>query len=420
MKKIYTILVALFAMIQFSYAQWISVPPVIYTTTDKVGIGTSTPSSLLTIGSSTMRGTLNVIGSTATSEVPAISISDSRTNGHAYTLYSGLSAPGDFNIYDQNAGVHRFLINSLGNVGIGSTAPIFKFQVESTIPGVAKFGTSSTGTTSNIAFLNGSNYGYGIVGIVRGTGGLGGDVYGLGYNPNPNTSFTSVLNWTSTNLVGIGTTYPNAKLDVNGAVVVPGSSSNIMSRPIVGATRIVGEIAGYSESGYTLADGFLRLSAGGGNDPISKSFIDLSGFSTIPDMKQNITLGTSGAERIRITQNGYIGIGTKTPDDLLTVNGTIHSREVKVNLSIAGPDYVFEPDYQLPELSEIKAYVDKNHHLPEIPSAATMAKDGITLGEMNIKLLKKVEELTLYLIEQQKINQSLQDQINKLSKQLAK
>jgi hypothetical protein len=85
-----------------------------------------------------------------------------------------------------------------------------------------------------------------------------------------------------------------------------------------------------------------------------------------------------------------------------------------------GPDYVFEPDYKLPELNELKAYVDKNHHSPEIPSAAAMAKDGITLGEMNMKLLKKVEELTLYLIEQQKINQSLQDQINKLSKQQSK
>ncbi|MDB5002087.1 MAG: hypothetical protein JWQ34_312 [Mucilaginibacter sp.] len=96
---------------------------------------------------------------------------------------------------------------------------------------------------------------------------------------------------------------------------------------------------------------------------------------------------------------GYVGIGTKDPDELLTVNGKIHSKEVKVDLNVPGPDYVFEPDYKLSNLTELKAYIDKNHHLPEIPSAKQMEKEGLNLGEMNVKLLKKVEELTLYLIE---------------------
>ena len=87
------------------------------------------------------------------------------------------------------------------------------------------------------------------------------------------------------------------------------------------------------------------------------------------------------------------------------------------------PDYVFEPDYKLPSLNELKAYVEKNHHLPEIPPAKEMEKDGIKLGDMNMKLLKKIEELTLYLIEQdrqyeeqQKVNKALQNQIDQLSK----
>jgi hypothetical protein len=63
---------------------------------------------------------------------------------------------------------------------------------------------------------------------------------------------------------------------------------------------------------------------------------------------------------------------------------------------------VFDADYKLSKPSEIKAYVNKNHHLPEIPSADQMAKDGLNLSDMNTKLLKKVEELTLYLIAKDK------------------
>lgn len=123
--------------------------------------------------------------------------------------------------------------------------------------------------------------------------------------------------------------------------------------------------------------------------------------------------------------SGNVGIGTSLPDAKLTVKGTIHTQEVKVDLQVPGPDYVFDDDYKLITLTEIKDYIAKNHHLPEIPSAVQMGKEGLNLGNMNIKLLKKVEELTLYLIEkdnqlmeQKKVNQSLQQQIDKLAKQI--
>ncbi len=119
-----------------------------------------------------------------------------------------------------------------------------------------------------------------------------------------------------------------------------------------------------------------------------------------------------------INESGYVGIGTINPDQELTVNGMIHTKEIKVDLNVTAPDYVFNPEYKPAALSEVENFVKQNHHLPEIPSAIQMEKEGINLGEMNVKLLKKVEELTLYLIEQNKRNQKQQEQINQLEKQV--
>jgi hypothetical protein len=100
--------------------------------------------------------------------------------------------------------------------------------------------------------------------------------------------------------------------------------------------------------------------------------------------------------------SGKLGIGTMHPDEQLTVNGAIHATEVKVNLSIPMPDYVFEENYSLPDLKSLESYVKQNKHLPGIPSAKEAEENGLYLKEMNLLLLKKIEELTLYLIEQQK------------------
>lgn len=99
---------------------------------------------------------------------------------------------------------------------------------------------------------------------------------------------------------------------------------------------------------------------------------------------------------------GKVGIGTHNPDHELTVKGKIHAEEVIVDLSVPAPDYVFEPSYELITIEELEEYIQENKHLPEVPSAKVMEENGITLGEMNMILLKKIEELTLYTIEQQK------------------
>lgn len=96
-----------------------------------------------------------------------------------------------------------------------------------------------------------------------------------------------------------------------------------------------------------------------------------------------------------------VAIGTINPTSKLTVAGNINSREVKVTVD-AGADFVFEKNYALPSLQEVEKFVTENKHLPEIASAKEMQKEGIKLSEMNIKLLQKIEELTLYVIQQNK------------------
>lgn len=99
--------------------------------------------------------------------------------------------------------------------------------------------------------------------------------------------------------------------------------------------------------------------------------------------------------------NGKVGIGSANPDQKLTVKGKIHAEEVIVDLAVPA-DYVFQPSYKLRPLSEVEQYVKTNSHLPEIPSAKEIVQNGLSIGEMQNKLLQKVEELTLYVIQQQK------------------
>jgi hypothetical protein len=94
-----------------------------------------------------------------------------------------------------------------------------------------------------------------------------------------------------------------------------------------------------------------------------------------------------------LQDNGYVGIGTESPDTPLAVKGIIHAQEVRVDLTgaVAPPDYVFEPDYDLTSLSEVETYIKENKHLPEVPSAKQMEEEGLNLKEMNLLLLKKLE-----------------------------
>jgi len=102
-----------------------------------------------------------------------------------------------------------------------------------------------------------------------------------------------------------------------------------------------------------------------------------------------------------IFSSGNVGIGTETPKAKLSVNGNILANEIKIKTDISVPDYVFESDYELKGLDFIANYVKSNKHLPGIPSAKEIERDGLDVASMNLLLLKKIEELTLYAIKQE-------------------
>ncbi len=114
-----------------------------------------------------------------------------------------------------------------------------------------------------------------------------------------------------------------------------------------------------------------------------------------------------------LNPDGKVGIGTNTPSAELTVNGHIHAQEIRVYTD-AGADFVFDENYNLIDIDELEKYVTENKHLPDIPSEKEMIEEGLHLGEMNIKLLQKVEELTLYIIDMNKKLEALSAENEKL------
>ena len=131
----------------------------------------------------------------------------------------------------------------------------------------------------------------------------------------------------------------------------------------------------------------------------------------------NTSANNGLVERMRITNNGNLLIGKTSqtnPAYMLDVVGSIRSNQVVVNTT--GADFVFTPAYRLKSLSKVKKYIDENHHLPGIASAKEMRKNGLNVGDNEVKLLQKVEELTLYMIEKDKKLNRQEERIKRLER----
>lgn len=141
-------------------------------------------------------------------------------------------------------------------------------------------------------------------------------------------------------------------------------------------------------------------------------------YKTVPDQYVNSNgLSRSGTAFFDASGlnyfNGDVSIGTIGPKGYkLAVAGSMIAESIKVKLAATWPDYVFAKDYPLPSLNEMELHIKEKGHLSDIPSATEVKAKGIDLGDMNAKLLKKIEELTLHLIEQNKRVEKLENQLN--------
>jgi hypothetical protein len=177
--------------------------------------------------------------------------------------------------------------------------------------------------------------------------------------------------------VGIGTTNPVAKLDVNF----------------------------FNPNGAIPQNGLL---------------LQTNSFYTTDNSNNSYYLKTldqgNGNVAFIVKGNGQVGIGTENMGSYkLAVEGKIASRGIKVTVEPTFPDYVFESTYQLRPLAHLEQYINQNKHLPGIPSAEDVKKEGgIELGDMNVKLLEKIEELTLYVIELKKENEQMKKEIKEI------
>ncbi|GGE17817.1 hypothetical protein GCM10011516_14360 [Sphingobacterium cellulitidis] len=176
-----------------------------------------------------------------------------------------------------------------------------------------------------------------------------------------------------------------------------------------------GTVIGFPSNNYYTILGLRGWSDDSGGPAHELAFSNLSGISY---RTGTLASGWSGWRKV-LTENltGNVGIGVDNPMERLAVNGKIRALEIKVEAA-NWPDYVFHSDYELLSLVEIEQFIKINGHLPEIPTANEIGSEGISLGEMNTLLLKKIEELTLLLIANDKELKGQKQEIEELKNYL--
>jgi hypothetical protein len=237
--------------------------------------------------------------------------------------------------------------------------------------------------------------------------------------------------------VGIGTLTPTSKLQVDG------SGNQLLTRSGVDQPGISHSVPlGLSPTisfNMTFQNAFRLLSPGYGANIQYSPSSGILYFSTTQTKGNPGDLMFFNSNSVAIDSNGYLGIGTTAPKTKLHVNsnmvigpsnrlpatgymlsvaGKIICEELKVQLNAAWPDYVFEQHYNLPSLTLLEKQVMEQKHLPGIPSATDIqAQQGFEMGDMQKKLLEKVEELYRYIFEINKENQQLRQEIELIKKE---
>ncbi|MBL7733121.1 MAG: hypothetical protein JNM88_18260, partial [Chitinophagaceae bacterium] len=235
---------------------------------------------------------------------------------------------------------------------------------------------------------------------------------------------------------------PIGRLDVLGAGTTS-STNTFLLRNSVGDTLLRMRDDGRMGVGYNGSSYGRTVNFGGTGVNFYTSNEAAFGGAIFPTDTSLVMWSNSGANNYLVFQPswGNTGVGTYTPNAKfhvngaqliggnsaviatgysLSVDGKIIAEEVKVQLSTSWPDYVFDEGYKLMPIEDLEKSIRENKHLPNIPSAAEVtAENGIQLGEMNRKLVEKVEELTLYIIQLKKENTSLESRLKKLEEKIS-
>ncbi len=293
-------------------------------------------------------------------------------------------APSQLEIWTKELGSsspsRRMIVSSIGKVGIGTAAPSTSLHVVSSGTTISTFESTSAANLAYIALKNAAGQ----------HAFIGNDSSGALHFQTPGGDFSSKLVIDSSGKVGIGTQDPTQKLQVKGQVLVGqniGNASGLYIKSEAGNTHYNWKIS-------------------------TQEKVD-TGF----EISSSTTVGgtTFNSPAFVILQNGNIGIGTVSPTEKLTIKGGLIASKINVKAPENIPDYVFEEDYNLLPLEEVEAYYKVNKHLPGILSEKEIKKSGkVDMGDMQMKLLEKIEELTIYVVEQQKEINAMQKEINRL------
>lgn len=279
-------------------------------------------------------------------------------------------------------------IDSEGLIGLGTSDPQQKLHVKLDNSSVhALIESGSAGGTVTTKYLNAeSDWSVGMSGA---------EIFEIENNGNP---IVSIMDGAPTNLmfvedngrIGFNNNSPQANYHFYDA-----SSSNILLVESGGGGTS-------SMAKFKNASGEWTVGMNGG-----EVFQVKNGTTSVFAIENNAP-GSS----LHIEDSGEVGIGTTNPGYELDVVGTIRAEEIIVEVT-GGPDYVFADDYPLMSLEDVETHIQANRHLPGVPSAAEM-QNGVQMSAMQMKLLEKVEELTLYMIEMKKENQALKARVSEL------
>ncbi|MDX2188019.1 MAG: hypothetical protein SFV32_13880 [Opitutaceae bacterium] len=342
-----------------------------------VGIGTTSPDARLTLSSATGEQIKTLLPSGVAGTVIV------HYNGDAFLIMRG-GASWDEKIRFAASPGNSSYINS-GNFGLGTTEPGANLDILPT--GSGPLVRIAGGATSGYGYLQ-----FGRSPTVTSNWHLGSENDGSFrlWNGNWGAGGMHTI-FRSNGHVGMGTTTPRTRLEItNGANTYGPNAAHIQLSGAHGA--------GASYAGIRFS--MLEHTTGWGADIQAQDDTAQYGGALLFRTGGGAATATP-TERLRITSSGNIGIGTAVPTEKLSVKGKIRAQEVIVETT-GWADYVLSRDYQLTPLSEVEAHIDANGTLPGIPSAKQVDEEGVSVGEMQAKLLAKVEELTLHLIAQEK------------------